>query len=86
MSQSRETIAKTLWQRVRINPDNEWKDVPFNRKEEFYIHADFVIADRKRVVEPLVKVEMTQYMDREDFLLALRKAETETLKNAGVEL
>ena len=50
--------------------------------------ADFIIADRKRIVEPLVKCfdEYTKYVDFINAHAALCRGGIETCKNAGVEL
>lgn len=72
MSQTRETIIKELSGNPYYMNDRECE-----------LLADFVLADRRRVVEPLVDLQLCSGGDSYEHLC--QRIE-QTLKNAGVEL
>ncbi len=55
-----------------------YKDEPINGATDIYLVADFILADRKRIVEPLVKCESNllsnQYYGKSDDGLSLCNA------------
>lgn len=87
MSEEREKLAELLWSRIVPFPAYTWEGATEYRKEEMRIHADFVIEDRRRIVEPLFQ-SLNGIRENENsiYFPCLVKAAKETLKNAGVEL
>lgn len=70
MSKMREELIKEL--KSKIDPN--WNEI-----------ANFIIEDRKRVVEPLVKIKFNYREGAIEVQHRIVDAIEETLKNAGVE-
>ena len=71
-----------------VRHKDKYAELPENIKEFDRVLARFILADRKRIVEPLVKVTKMTFEDNlsGDFLKcnAWNKAIDETIKLAGI--
>lgn len=72
---TREDLAKELYDLIKSIPITNTTQNPV------YKIADFILEDRKRIVEPLVKIGNEDGWDMEELL----NARVETLKNAGIQ-
>lgn len=86
----REKLAKTLWNRIKPynTKDLQWDNITEYRREEMRIHADYILFNKKCIVDPLVKHNSNHlsWNSRSTELHHARIAIDETIKRAGVEL
>lgn len=80
----REELIKELEEKFRLSRNiAEW-----DLSEEFDYFgglADFIISDRKKVVEPLVKFNTQEPVGQRKWRIGMIYAIDQTLKNAGIE-